>query len=147
MTQEQRERKLRQQIHGLRVKKFHWPLEAFKFIMNGLGYGDSLTKLPEGKLLEIKSLMLKYRNHGRPLEYNYDKQGKYMHALMKQAGWTEPHLRAFLFKHYSKSHWNILNQKERRAVIAMLQNYIKRQENNNTTNKETPNGHPTNPQG
>ena len=137
MTQEQRERKLRQQIHGLRVKKFHWPLEAFKFIMNGLGYGDSLTKLPEGKLFEIKSLMLKYRNHGRPLEYNYDRQGKYMHALMKQAGWTEPHLRAFIFKRYSKSHWNLLDQNERKAVIAMFRTYIDQANTNAQTNKQT----------
>ncbi len=137
MTREQRERKLRQQVHGLRVKKFHWPLEAFKFIIKGLGYGDSLRKLPEDKLLEIKSLMLKYRNHGRPLEYNYDRQGKYMHALMKQAGWTEPHLRAFLFKHYSKSHWNILDQKERRAVIAMFRTYIDQANTNAHINKQT----------
>ena len=149
MTQEQRERKLRQQIHGLRVKKFHWPLDAFRFITKGLGYGESLRALPEDRLTELKALLLKYRKHGRPLEYNYDKQGKYMHALMKQAGWTESQLRAFTIQHYSKSHWNLLNQKERRAVIAMLQNYIKQNEKKakNTTKKEISNGHTQNPQG
>jgi len=135
MDQELRERKLRQQIHGLRVKKFHWPLDAFKFIMNGMGYGDSLSALSEDKLLEFKAIMLKYRRHGRPLEYNYDKQGKYMHALMKQAGWTESQLRAFMISHFSKSHWNLLNKKERRAVIAMFQSYIKKQEINQSPNK------------
>jgi hypothetical protein len=137
MDQELRERKLRQQIHALRVKKFHWPLDGFKFIMTGLGYGESLRSLNEDRLLELKSLMIKYRKHGRPLEYNYDKQGKYMHALMKQAGWTEPDLRTFMLKHYHKSHWNLLNQKERRAVIAMFQTYIKKQEINAQTNKQT----------
>lgn len=127
MTQEQRERKLRQEIHGLRVKKFHWPIDAFKFIIKGMGYGDSLKALSEARLLELKAIMLKYRRHGRPLEYNYDKQGKYMHALMKTAGWTESQLRAFTYQHYSKSHWNLLSQKERRAVIAMFQSYIKKQ--------------------
>ena len=148
MEQELRERKLRQQIHAIRVKKFHWPLDAFKFIMNGMGYGDSLSALSEDKLLEFKAIMLKYRRHGRPLEYNYDKQGKYMHALMKQAGWTESQLRAFMINHFSKTHWNLLNKKERRAVIAMLQNYIKQNEKkaNNKTNKETSNGHPQDPQ-
>lgn len=128
MTQEQRERKLRQEIHGLRVKKFHWSLDAFKYIMNGMGYGDSLRALSEDRLTELKAIMLKYRSHGRPLEYNYDKQGKYMHALMKQAGWTEAQLRAFTIKHYHKSHWNLLEPKERRAVIAMFQQYLKKQE-------------------
>lgn len=129
MEQELRERKLRQQIHAIRVKKFHWPLDGFKFIMNGLGFGESLTALHEDKLLELKSLMIKYRKHGRPLEFNYDKQGKYMHALMKSAGWTESDLRAFMIKHYHKTHWNLLEQRERRAIIAMLQKYTAKQAN------------------
>jgi hypothetical protein len=43
---------------------------------------------------------------------------------MKQAGWTDSELRAFMIKHFHKSHWNLLAIPERRAVIAMLQNYI-----------------------
>ena len=132
MEQELRERKLRQQIHAIRVKKFHWPLDGFKFIMNGLGFGESLTALHEDKLLELKSLMIKYRKHGRPLEFNYDKQGKYMHALMKSAGWTESDLRSFMIKHYHKTHWNLLEQRERRAIIAMLQKYVSKQSKQNT---------------
>ena len=137
MTQEQRERKLRQEIHGLRVKKFHWPLEAFKFIIKGLGYGESLRALPEDRLIELKALLLKYRKHGRPQIFTFDRQGKYMHALMKQAGWTESQLRAFTISHYSKSHWNLLTKKERRAVIAMFQSYIKKQEINQLPNKQS----------
>jgi DNA-binding ferritin-like protein len=45
MEQELREKQLRQQIHAIRVKKFHWPLDGFKFIMNGLGFGESLSAL------------------------------------------------------------------------------------------------------
>jgi len=131
MTQELRERKLRQEIHAIRVKKFHWPLDGFKFIMNGLGFGDSLRALPEDKLKELKSLMIKYRKHGRPNEFTFDKQGKYVFALMKQAGWTESDLRAFTIKHFRKSHWNLLDFKERRAVIAMFQSYIRKQESTN----------------
>ena len=137
MDKELRERKLRQQIHAIRVKKFHWPMDAFKFIMNGMGYGDSLRALSEDKLLEFKAIMLKYRKHGRPLEYNYDKQGKYMHALMETAGWTESQLRAFTISHFSKSHWNLLNKNERRAVIAMFQSYIKKQDINAQSNKQS----------
>jgi hypothetical protein len=131
MTQELRERKLRQEIHAIRVKKFHWPLDGFKLIMNGLGFGNSLRALPEARLKELKSLMIKYRKHGRPYEFTFDKQGKYMFALMKQAGWTEADLRAFTIKHYHKSHWNLLDFKERRAVIAMFQSYIRKQSANN----------------
>lgn len=147
MTQEQRERKLRQQIHGLRVKKFHWSLDAFRFIINGLGYGESLRALPEGRLTELKALLLKYRKHGRPQVFTFDRQGKYMFYLMKSAGWTESELRAFMINHFSKTHWNLLNKKERRAVIAMLQNYIKQNEKKAKDNKETSNGHTQEPQG
>ena len=139
MTQELRERKLRQEIHGLRVKKFHWPVEGFKFIMNGLGFGESLTALSEDRLKELKSIMINYRKHGRPYEFSYDKQGKYMFSLMKQAKWTDTDLRAYLLSHYRKSHWNLLDKKERRAVIAMLQYYVNKQ----TTNKENPHGKET----
>jgi predicted Fe-S protein YdhL (DUF1289 family) len=55
---------------------------------------------------------------------------------MKQAGWTENDLRAFTIKHYHKSHWNLLDPKERRAVIAMFQSYIRKQKIN--TNIENP---------
>jgi hypothetical protein len=136
MTQELRERKLRQEIHALRVKKFHWPVDGFKFIMNGLGFGESLTALAEDRLKELKSIMINYRKHGRPYEFSYDKQGKYMFSLMKQANWTDTDLRAYLLSHYSKSHWNLLDKKERRAVIAMLQYYVNKQ----TNNKENPHG-------
>ena len=141
MTQELRERKLRQEIHALRVKKFHWPLDGFRFIMNGLGFGESLRALPEDRLLELKSIMINYRKHGRPYEFSYDKQGKYMFSLMKQANWTDTDLRAYLLSHYRKSHWNLLDKKERRAVIAMFQYYVKKQNTNehkeNSHGKET----------
>lgn len=141
MTQELRERKLRQEIHALRVKKFRWPLDGFRFIMNGLGFGESLRALPEERLLELKSIMINYRKHGRPYEFTYDKQGKYMFSLMKQANWTDSDLRAYLLSHYRKSHWNLLTKKERRAVIAMLQYYVMKQ--NTNEHKENPHGKET----
>ncbi len=147
MTQEERERKLRQEIHAIRVKKFHWPLDGFKFIMSGLGFGDSLRALPEERLTELKAIMISYRKHGRPYEYTYDKQGKYMFALMKQANWTDADLRAYMIKHFHKSHWNLLSPKERRAIIAMLQYYLKKKSNdndiNNSNQKENTHGKET----
>lgn len=141
MTQELRERKLRREIHAIRVKKFRWPLEGFRFIMNGLGFGESLRALSEDRLLELKSIMINYRKHGRPYEFTYDKQGKYMFSLMKQANWTDTDLRAYLLSHYRKSHWNLLDKKERRAVIAMFQYYVKKQ--NTNEHKENPHGKET----
>ena len=78
----------------------------------------------------------------------FDSQGKYMFFLMKSEGWAESDLRAFMIKHFSKTHWNLLNKKERRAVIAILQNYNKQSETKakNAINKETSNGHPQDPQ-
>lgn len=103
MDQEQRERKLRQEIHGLRVKKFHWPLDAFRFIIKGLGYGESLRALPEDRLTELKALLPKYRRHGRPQVFTFDRQGMYMFYLMKTAAWTESQLRAFMLKTIPKA--------------------------------------------
>ena len=65
MTQELRERKLRQEIHALRIKKFHWPLDGFKLIMSRLGYGESLRALPEDKLKELKALIQALREYAK----------------------------------------------------------------------------------
>lgn len=145
MIPELRARQLRREIHALRVKKFHWRLDSFKFIISGLGYGDSLRALSEARLLELKSLLLSYRRHGRPQSFTYDKQGRYMFALMKQANRTDSELRAYMLKRFHKSHWNLLSIPECRAVIAMLQNYINQArqtpanlENEDIINKSTP---------
>lgn len=66
-----------------------------------------------------------------------------MFALMKQANWTDAQLRAYLISHYQKSHWNLLIAKERRAVIAMLQYYVKKQSQATNDHKEKPHGKET----
>ena len=156
MTKEQRERYLRQDIHAMRVKKFKWSEDDLKGLLKYLGLGDSLTALDELILTELKLILMRVRLTNKPDEYTYDKQGMYMHSLMKKAKWDEYKLRTFLITHYRKSHWNLLAKDERRAVIAMLQNYIKKvdqNENNSTQNrnenynhKETSNGNPQDPQ-
>jgi hypothetical protein len=154
MTQDQRERQLRREIHALRVSKFHWTPDDFKFIINGLGYGESLRALAEDRLIELKNLMLRYRSHGRPQSFTFDKQGKFMFALMKRAGWAEPELRAYMIKRFHKSHWNLLDKQERRAVIAMLQNYANKAQQvqaetlktKQTNEKETSHGRLQEPQ-
>ena len=143
MTKEQRERYLRQDIHAMRVKKFKWSEDDLKGLLKYLGLGDSLTALDELTLTELKLVLMRVRLTNKPDEYTYDKQGMYMHSLMIKAKWDEYKLRTFLITHYRKSHWNLLSTDERRAVIAMLQNYIKKAEsraneaeNDNQTDKE-----------
>ncbi|GAB1365737.1 hypothetical protein MASR1M36_06080 [Candidatus Cloacimonadaceae bacterium] len=153
MTKEQRERYLRQDIHAMRVKKFKWSEDDLKGLLKYLGLGDSLTALDELTLTELKLVLMRVRLTNKPDEYTYDKQGMYMHSLMIKAKWDEYKLRTFMITHYRKSHWNLLSTDERRAVIAMLQNYIKKanqSENNSNANrndnKETSNGNPQDPQ-
>ncbi len=155
MTKEQRERYLRQDIHAMRVKKFKWSEDDLKGLLKYLGLGDSLTALDELTLTELKLVLMRVRLTNKPDEYTYDKQGMYMHSLMIRAKWDEYKLRTFMITHYRKSHWNLLSTDERRAVIAMLQNYIKKMnqsENNSNANrndnnyKETSNGNPQDPQ-
>ena len=43
-----------------------------------------------------------------------------MHALMKELGWSQNDMQKYLLKRYSKTHFNALNEHERRGVIAML---------------------------
>jgi len=38
--------------------------------------------------------------------------------------------------HYKKSHWNLLDTKERRAIIAMFQSYIKKQSTQSTNTQD-----------
>jgi predicted Fe-S protein YdhL (DUF1289 family) len=124
MTKEQRERYLRQDIHALRVKKFNWTEDQLRQLIKHWGYGESLTALDELALTEIKLILMRVRIKEYPDEYTYDSQGMYMHSLMMRAGWNKTDLRSFLITHYRKSHWNLLSENERKAVIAMLQYYI-----------------------
>lgn len=128
MTKEQRKRLLRQDIHAIRVKKMGWTEEQLRALLKCMGLGESLSILDELILLEIKLVLMRYRKPGRPDEYTYDKQGNYMHFLMKRAGWDEYKLRTFLITHFKKSHWNLLDQNQRKAVIVTLQYYINKRE-------------------
>jgi hypothetical protein len=80
--------------------------------------------------------LVENRKHGLPAEYTYDKQGMFMFALTKQIGWSDSDLRAYLIKHYRKSHWNLLTTTERRGVIAMLLNYQSKQATTKTEPEE-----------
>jgi hypothetical protein len=128
MTKEQRERLLRQEIHALRVKKLGYTVEQFRTLLKYIGFGESLSILDELALLELKVVLIRFRKRGRPDEYTYDKQGNFMHFLMIRAGWDDVQLRTFMINHYKKTHWNLLDHNERKAVIATLQYYVDKRE-------------------
>ena len=136
MTQIERERKLRQDIQAIRILKYGWPEPVLKGVMQHYGFGSSLRSLAEPELSRLKSLLVENRKHGLPAEYTYDKQGMFMFALTKQIGWSDSDLRAYLIKHYRKSHWNLLTTAERRGVIAMLLNYQSKQATTKTEPEE-----------
>jgi hypothetical protein len=120
--------KLRQDIHAIWNRKYGYPEWVLKDVMRELGFGESLRALDEDRLSELKRMLVENRRHGRPEEFTYDKQGMFMFSLLKRIGWTEADLRFHLIKRYSKTHWNVLDRKERRGVIAMLLNYLNKQE-------------------
>lgn len=117
-------RELRRKIQAIRIKRLRWSDYVFYFVLNGLGYGESLRALDEDRLRELWVILKNYRKHGRPVEYDYDKQGRYMHALMKQAGWEEHTLRAYMMMEFRKTHWNLLDKVERRKVIDQLKGCV-----------------------
>lgn len=117
-------RELRRRIQAVRVKRLGWSEYVLHFVMEGLGYGRSLKELNREQLEELWGKIKDYRKHGRPAEFNYDRQGRYMHALSKRAGWGEETLRAFMLIHFQKTHWNLLSGPERERVITTLQEAI-----------------------
>ena len=114
------ERELRQKIQAHRIKRLGWSDYVFHYVMEGLGFGTSLRALGEEELTRLWEIIRSYRKHGRPAEYNYDRQGRYMHAMMKRAGWDENTLRAYMIIHYKKTHWNLLDKAERRELVELL---------------------------
>ncbi len=109
----------------MRSRQLGWDLDYLHDRMHDWGFGTSLRKLSVGELRDILDVM---NNVKAPSDLNYgigtlDAQGKYMWALMQDAGWDFLRLRSWMLKHCSASHWNALNQTEKRAVIAMLKKY------------------------
>jgi len=120
----QRCRELRRLIQAHRIKRLGWSDYVFHYIMEGLGFGRSLKALDEQQLGALWEIVKGYRKSGKPVEFEYDKQGRYMHALMTKAGWPEHTLRAYMMINFSKTHWNLLDKAERRKVIDQLKECV-----------------------
>lgn len=116
-TKEKEIKKLRQRIHGIRSARLGWDVDTFRQVMAGLGYGTDLKALDYDELKELHGILKDYK---RPEAARYDKQGNYMYALMKEAGWTDLQMRSYMVLHFRKSHWMVLDKDERKNVINML---------------------------
>lgn len=53
----------------------------------------------------------------------FDDQGKYFWSLVKQAEWDRKRVEAYMIKKFNKTHWSVLNEKERRQSIATMRGY------------------------
>ena len=126
------ERHLRQKIMAITVAKLGWNKESLHNMMKDWGFGNSLRALNAVQLIELKRMLLPKPESPLDPKFQYDDQGKYMYYVMKKAGWIPSRVRAYMIKHFSKSHWNLLNEKERRGVINMLKRYGRNKINERT---------------
>ena len=110
-------RELRKRIQAHRIKRLGWSEFVFRYVMKGLGYGESLRDLDETQLRDFYKAICNYR---RDPAARYDRQGRYMHKLIRELGWTDLQIKQYLTLTYSKTHWNVLTQVERDEVIATL---------------------------
>ncbi len=117
-------KQLRKKIMAISAKKYGWDYDQFHDLMEEWNYGRSLRELDWHTLCKLRNELLgivDYEGYEK-----FDKDGKHMWFLAKQS-WPEDtmnRLQHFWIKHYHKSHWNILNEKERRATKNMLKSYI-----------------------
>lgn len=129
MTPTQRQKQaaiLRSTIMATAIKSRAWDYDTLHDLMDTWGFGRSLRKLSIGELTDLLAII---RGEEQPHQFHYgigalDSQGRYMWNLMKQAGWDFQRVRMWMLKHCSASHWNALQDSEKRAVIAMLKKYI-----------------------
>ena len=118
-------KELRYSIMKIVTGKYKWSYDQFHDLMEDWGYGRSLRKLSKDRLFRLRNELLGITNYDIPDEFKLDKQGLQMYAIMKKAGWTMKRVNIHCAKRFRKMHWNILDETERRGVIAMLRNYCK----------------------
>mgnify|MGYP007049861297 CR=1 FL=1 len=121
---------MRSTIMAAAIKERNWDYDTLHDLMESWGFGNSLRKLSYGELVELLKIIRNQKEPGECGIEKLDAQGRYMWSLMKQAGWNFYRLRMWMIKHCSASHWNALSDDEKRSVIAMLKNYVKKQQEN-----------------
>lgn len=121
-------KELRYSIMKIATGKYRWSYEEFHDLMNDWGFGKSLRALSRGQLFVLRNELLGIVEYNVPDQFRLDDQGRYMYSIMKKAGWNMYRVNMYCIKRYHKTHWNILNEDERRAVITMLKYYSKKEQ-------------------
>ena len=119
------DKQLRHSIMKIATGKYKWTYDEFHDLMHDWGFGRSLKKLSRSKLYKLRNDLLGIKTVDVPEEYRLDEQGLQMYALMKKADWSISDVYMWCIKRFKKTHWIILNERERRGVMGMLRNYIK----------------------
>lgn len=115
------DKQIRQKIMAIAAAKYNWDYDEFHDLMEDWGFGRSLRALPYDKLLTLKKKLQGIQTYNENFEL--DKQGRYMYRQLRLAGWNMRRLTLYMIKHFQKTHWNLLHEQERRAVLNMLRSY------------------------
>jgi hypothetical protein len=116
-------RSIRKKIMAISIKKYGWSYDEFHDLMEKWGYGRSLRDLDWYHLVKLRNELLGIKSTQGMAKF--DKDGMHMWHLAKEA-WPErtmSRLQHYWIKKFHKSHWNILDSKERRATKKMLKSY------------------------
>jgi hypothetical protein len=97
----------------------------------GVQAGSSSSELSPNLHAGLDFKHSQLHQYPQPSLGTLDAQGKYAFALMHQAGWTVPRLRALIIKTAGTANWAKLTKAQQRQIINILKNYAKK------PNKET----------
>jgi len=117
-------KRLRSQI-VLTAKAQGMDTEILHDVMFQWGFGVSLRKLDVNQLVSLYKVLEGEESPKFSKEAELDKQGKFIYSLMKQIGWDMTRLEQLLLKKFKKTHINVLNESEKKMVIAILKSYLK----------------------
>ena len=68
---------------------------------------------------------MKYNNYSH--ESLLGSHGSFFWRLVRQANWTKKQVMELFLKKFNATHWNVLNEKERRQAINIMKHYVKKQ--------------------
>lgn len=68
-------------------------------------------------------------------EAMYDDQGTFFWSLCKTAGKTREDIEKIMLSKYKKTHWNILEENERKQMIAIVKKYAKQKQSSELIRK------------
>lgn len=116
-------RDLRRRIQAIRIVRLHWSEFVFHYVMDRLGFGTSLTALPEHRLAALYELLRVYRPP-RPAAFAFDPGSRWIYALQKKAGWSNSQLRHYLALTYQVTHPNLLTDAQKAEVRTLFTHII-----------------------